>query len=335
MTDIIPRPDAETGVIAWNATQRSLIRRMYASENVTDDEFNVFLEVSARAGLNPFNKQIYIIARGSGDNRKATIQVAIDGYRLIAERSGEHEGTIKEWCGPDGEWKDVWLNDTVPPAAARATVIRNGSKFVHVCTYKEYVQTKAGWSAGAEKGSKPDLQVPTEMWQKMPANQLAKCAEAGALRMAFPAEMSGIFVDAEEAAMERVQREEERRAQRATLVNPPQRQSQQQANRPNRARNQQPPPNPPIEGESREVPADTNDWGGFWNSLSSGIKKLSKDGSNPNVAAICTALELGEGAGMNALQRWFAENGAGNAAEAVDVVLDRLEGNGYARSANN
>lgn len=152
-------------------------------KGLSDDELRLFAEVCNVKRLDPFAKQIYGIKRYDRQlNREVmTIQVGIDGFRLIADRTGKYEGQGPPmWCGEDGVWRDVWLLKTAP-VAARATVFRKGFRepMVRVALYSEYVQTKDGV-------------VPVAMWSKMKANQLHKCAEALALRAAFPAELSGL-----------------------------------------------------------------------------------------------------------------------------------------------
>lgn len=158
------------GAQGMSSEQVELIKRTIA-KGASNDELAMFLAQCQRTGLDPFSRQIYWIKRG---NQGAT-QVSIDGFRVIAERSGELDGQEVAWCDEDGQWVDVWLKKTAP-AAARVLVYRKGCSrpFPGIAKWSEY-------SAGGP------------MWQKMPATMLAKCAEALALRKAFPHQLSGLY----------------------------------------------------------------------------------------------------------------------------------------------
>lgn len=157
------------------------------------DEADVRLcfEVMRHTGLSPILKQIYFIPRTewskeNGSVTKIVPQTSIDGLRLIAERSGKRDGEMPpEWCGEDGRWKQLWLADH-PPAAARVGVCKRGctQPFYGVALFKEYVQrTKDGKI--------------TKFWNEKPALMLAKCAEALAIRKAFPQETAGLYAQEE------------------------------------------------------------------------------------------------------------------------------------------
>jgi phage recombination protein Bet len=171
----------------WTQQQVDLIRRTVCA-GATNDELALFLAQARRLGLDPLSRQIHAVRRW--DNRAGrevmTIQVGIDGLRLIAQRTGEMDGYDGPyWCGSDGLWRDVWLS-AEPPAAARITVYRRGHThpYTATATLQEYLQR--------DKNGRP-----IGLWGKMPATMLAKTAEAMALRRALPADLSGVYEPAE------------------------------------------------------------------------------------------------------------------------------------------
>lgn len=151
-------------------------------KGASNDEFMLFAHACERTGLDPFMKQIYPVKRYDSNLKKEamTIQTGIDGYRLIAERTGCYAPGREPSFTYD---KD---NKLVSATAYVKKLTKDGTwhEIAATAFYEEYVQrTKEG--------------IPVAMWKKMPQNQLAKCAESLALRKAFPAELSGLYTKEE------------------------------------------------------------------------------------------------------------------------------------------
>ena len=167
----------------WTRERIQLVKDTYC-KGATDNEFQLFIGTCQKLNLSPEARQVFAVKRWDSSAKKEvmSIQVSIDGFRLAAERTGKYAGQDGPfWCGEDGVWQDVWL-DEKPPVAAKVGVFRKdwGKPIYAVARFKTYAQTKKDGSL-------------TMMWAKMDDLMIAKCAETLALRKAFPNDLSGIY----------------------------------------------------------------------------------------------------------------------------------------------
>lgn len=159
-------------------------------EGPNDQEIALFLYQCDRTGLDPLSRQIYLVGRYDKREKRnvGAVQTGIDGYRLVAERTGEYAGSDDAIFNGTLSQFEHKTSDEELPVTATVTVkkvLSNGG-------IGEWTAT-AEWDAyypGDRQGF---------MWKKMPYVMLSKCAEALALRKAFPAELSGVYT-AEEMA---------------------------------------------------------------------------------------------------------------------------------------
>lgn len=163
--------------LSFSQEQIDLIKSQIAPK-ATDDELKLFIYQAKRTGLDPLARQIYAIHRRQkvGNNwvEKMTIQTSIDGFRVIAERSGDYAG------------QDEPIFEEAEGNLIKCTVkcyrFKGEARYcvsVGVAYWSEYVPMYEG--------------KPSGLWLKMPHTMLAKVAEALALRKAYPQDLSGLY----------------------------------------------------------------------------------------------------------------------------------------------
>lgn len=169
------------------------------------------------AGLDPLQKPVHIVPMDAKTGRKDqdgkdiyekrdVIMPGIGLYRIQAARSNEYAGMSEPVFGPEKTMKlgkDGQKNDYTFPEWCKVTVRRvvNGQtvEFTAIEYWLENYATQSKWTT-----------EPNAMWKKRPRGQLAKCAEAQALRKAFPEfgaqptadEMEGKVIDADEVIVD-------------------------------------------------------------------------------------------------------------------------------------
>jgi phage recombination protein Bet len=150
--------------------QLDLIKRTVAA-GATDAELELFLFDCQRRGVHPLDRLIHFTKRSG----RYTPITSIDFLRGRAHDTGEMAGSDDPVF--DQDFGNVLL--------ATVTVYRltRGTRYAYAATarYNEYVP-----APGQD-----------HMWKRMPHVMLGKCAEALALRKAFPQQLGGLYVKEE------------------------------------------------------------------------------------------------------------------------------------------
>ncbi len=156
--------ERQTDIPAISATEMELIKRTVAN-GATDAELKLFLFDCQRRGIHPLDKLLHFTKRGG----KYTPVTSIDFMRSQAAMTGEMAGSDDA----------VFVEGEKAPVSAAVTVYRltQGQRFAYSATarWDEYCPDNA------------------PMWRRMGHTMLAKCAEALALRKAFPQQLAGLY----------------------------------------------------------------------------------------------------------------------------------------------
>jgi phage recombination protein Bet len=186
--------------------QLDLIRRTVAKDCDTT-EFDHFMAVASRLGLDPLRKQICAMVFNKNDAKKRNMSIItqIDGFRVIAARQGDYRpmetAPIIEY---DEAAKDPATN---PLGIVRAEVRvwkRHGSEWHQVAGeayWDEFVPLEQEWAydeiAGKRQPTGPRVLTEKSPWRRMGRVMIAKVAEAQALRRGWPDDLSGVYADEE------------------------------------------------------------------------------------------------------------------------------------------
>lgn len=160
--------------------------------------------------LDPFKRNVHIVPIWNSElNREVdTVWPGIGELRTTAFRTGQYAGRGATVFGPDmtrafegtvgkGQYAKQVKAEVTFPEWAQVTLFRMvGSQRV------EFVGPRVFWLETYATRGRSD--VPNDMWESRPRGQLDKCAEAAALRSAFPEEIGSDMI-AEEIAHQRAE----------------------------------------------------------------------------------------------------------------------------------
>lgn len=138
--------------------------------DLSAEEMTMFLHNCTRSGLDPLGRQIYAIKRGG----KLSIQTGIDGFRLIAERTGRYAP------GRDTEF-----------------IYDDNKRLMGAKVYVKKMTADGTWHEVSATAFMQEYNAGNHMWRKLPHQMISKVAESIALRRCFPAELSGLYTSEE------------------------------------------------------------------------------------------------------------------------------------------
>jgi len=182
----------------WSTDKVDLIKRTICKD-ATSDELELFMYQCKKTGLDPLARQIYFQKYKNRNTGKETVSIitGIDGYRLVAHRTGNYAGN-----------DPTKFDDENDPTVAFVTVFKlvQGVRCAFHGTAR-WSQYYPGLGKSPSESSAIDSNnFRGTLWRKMPHVLLEKCAEAQALRRAFPSELTGLYTSEEMEQAEPIQK---------------------------------------------------------------------------------------------------------------------------------
>lgn len=186
-TTVDPTTLLLTGPDVKRSFEKSWLIRLFAKhKDIPQSDVILFLHKAQLTGANPILDQIYLTERntkvteyGKPDRweKRGTIIFSYQFLNAKATETGQFDDYTKE-TGPKKRFNPFATNPDhayKEELCSSVTVVRNGKKFTYDAWWSEYFQDNSQWR------SKPYL-------------MLEKCAFAGALRLAFPEILGGIYI---------------------------------------------------------------------------------------------------------------------------------------------
>jgi phage recombination protein Bet len=166
----------EVAVQHKNEVSAKIAREYFASfglaKNLSDEEKAQFINIASTWELNPFKREIHIVAYGKGEYRQFSIMVGYEVYIKRAERSGKLK------------WWKAWTEGSGTDLVAKVQILRSDwdKPFEHEVYFEECAQYK----------KEKDTEVLNKFWKKQPRFMLKKVAISQAFRLCFCDENGGL-----------------------------------------------------------------------------------------------------------------------------------------------
>lgn len=203
MEKSIATTPATAALVDWNNPAMQIQIRQSYGKDLTDAEWNLFLNLGIATGLNPFLREIWAVKYG---NQAASVFIGRDGYRRSAQNHPEYEYHFADAVCANDVYKVVsgevtheyTLKDRGALVGAYCIVKRKsaGKPAVTFVDLKEYYQGNKDEKGAIKMDNYGKPKKPT-LWDTKPATMIKKVAEAQGLRATFQELFAGTYEESE------------------------------------------------------------------------------------------------------------------------------------------